>query len=80
VILVEVAAEVFANVFAERLLDEAEVFGDAAPGKGDFQEFAGSSDDVVFEPFAIEQGDDSVGVGLEGEGVTTFADFNVVVL
>jgi hypothetical protein len=65
VILVELAAEVFADVFAERFFDEAQVFGDAALGEGDGQELTGAGDDVVFKPFAIEDGDDAVGVGLE---------------
>ena len=75
VILVEVSAEVFADVFAERVLDEAEVFGDAALGEGDLQELAGAGDDVVFKPLAVENWDDAVGVGLELDFAQGLADF-----
>jgi hypothetical protein len=75
VILVELAAEVFADVFAEGLFDEAQVFGDAALGEGDGQELAGAGDDVVFKPLAIEDGDDAVGVGLELDFAQGLADF-----
>ena len=31
-------------------------------GEGDHQELAGAGDEVVFEPFAVEDGDDPVGI------------------
>jgi hypothetical protein len=65
VILVELAAEVFADVFPEGFFDEAQVFGDGALREGDLQELTGAGDDVVFKPFPVQYGDDAIGVGLE---------------
>jgi hypothetical protein len=77
-VFVELAAEVFADVFAERFFNKAQVLTNTALGEGDGQELAGAGDDVIFKPLTIEYGDDAVGVGFELVFVEELADFGFV--
>ena len=49
-IFIEVAAEVFAEVFGEGGFDEGQIGVEGAGGESDAQELAAAGDDVVFKP------------------------------
>ena len=64
-VVVEVLQEVFADVLAQRLFDEREVFFVMFFTKSHFQEFAKAFGDVIGEPVAVEHGDNVVVIGRE---------------
>ena len=66
-VLVEVVEEIFPQVLAEGVFEEAEILPQRRFAEGGAEEFAGAENDVVLEPLAIQHGDDAVLVGDEGE-------------
>src|SRR5262249_15985321 len=62
----EVAYEIFANVLAERVLDEGEVVLELRLAEGDAQEGVEARGNVVPKPVAVEDGYHVVGDGFEG--------------
>jgi len=65
VILVKIGEEILLQRLAEGLLEEAQVFIEGVLAEGGSEEFAGAGDEVVFEPLAFENGDDSIRVRME---------------
>src|SRR6476646_9290791 len=72
-VVVEVAQEVPANVFAQCLLDKFEVGFVVFSAKGNSQEPAELLGDVIRKPVTIEHGDDVISVSREG-GVRDFLE------
>jgi uncharacterized protein (TIGR02687 family) len=75
-VLVELAHEIFAQLFTKRLLDEREVLRQSLLAVGNAQELAETTHDVVLKPLAVEHGQDAVGV----EGKSGLWDAGEVIL
>lgn len=80
VVPVEISEEVFAQVLAQRLLNEAQVCLQRGVTEGDAEEVAGTGNDIILKPFAFENRNDVVFVGNEGELVQRLADLGEVLL
>ena len=62
-LLVKILHEIFADILADGFFDESEIAGECLLAERELEEILELRDDVIDEPFVIEDGENAVAIG-----------------